>query len=314
MEGVVPADASAVVFGSLARGEMSEGSDLDWTLLVDGRADPQHLDVAHRVDDCLVGFGKPPGREGIFGRLAFSHEIVHNIGGEDDSNRNTTRRILLLLESRAIGGRTAYERVLRNVLSRYLDEDRGLWTGSGKPKVPRFLLNDISRYWRTMLVDFAYKQRSRAGDGWALRNLKLRMSRKLIFLSGLITCFMPVIGLSKEEQEAIFKDGDHQRLLDHLEGWTRLTPLEIVAWALLEEGIEPALAGQLFDSYEEFASLVGDPAAREHLEKLPAASIEVDETFRSGRQIAHRFQDAIDRIFLHGDTELTRLTIAFGIF
>jgi hypothetical protein len=218
------------------------------------------------------------------------------------------------LESREINGGTAYARVLRNVLSRYLDEDRGLWTGSGKPKVPRFLLNDISRYWRTMLVDFAFKQRSRAGEGWALRNLKLRMSRKLIFLAGLVTCFMPVIALSEEEQEAVFKERDHQRLLDRLEVWTRMTPLEIVAEALLREAIEPSLASQLFDSYEAFASLVSDPEAREHLEKLPVARIEDDEIFQRGRDIAHGFQGAISAIFLHGDTRLTRLTVDLGIF
>jgi hypothetical protein len=42
-----------------------------------------------------------------------------------------------------------------------------------------FSLNDIVRFWRTMAVDFASKQRDRAGEEWGLRNAKLRMSRKL---------------------------------------------------------------------------------------------------------------------------------------
>ncbi len=38
--------------------------------------------------------------------MAFSHDIIHQIGGQDDTNKNTTQRILLLLESCAIGQRT----------------------------------------------------------------------------------------------------------------------------------------------------------------------------------------------------------------
>jgi hypothetical protein len=161
-------------FGSLGRDEFTAGSDLDWTLLVDGIADPAHLDVAFAIKDRLEKLEhKPPGREAVFASLAFSHELIHQIGGHDDTNANTTRRILLLLESAVIGRRDAHKRVLSNVLLRYLKEDRGLWHESGKFKVPRFLLNDIARYWRTMAVDFASKQRARGNEGFAMRNIKL---------------------------------------------------------------------------------------------------------------------------------------------
>jgi len=56
--------------------------------------------------------------------MAFSHDIVHQIGGQSDTNKNTTQRILLLLESTPIGERReAYDRVIRAVIDRYLDED-----------------------------------------------------------------------------------------------------------------------------------------------------------------------------------------------
>jgi predicted nucleotidyltransferase len=98
LAGLDTEDTSVVVFGSLARDEATSKSDVDWTLLVDGMADPQHLSVAHEISRRLAKIqARPPGREGTFGNLAFSHEILHWIGGEDDSNANTTRRMLLLL-------------------------------------------------------------------------------------------------------------------------------------------------------------------------------------------------------------------------
>src|SRR5579862_1792217 len=159
-------DTSIVVSGSLARDEFTEGSDLDWTLLIDGPSDPGHYAVTTKIRD-IVGLisAKPVGKEGTFGAMVFSHDLVHQIGGGDDTNRNTTRRLLLLLESHVVGREDAYRNVVRNVLNRYLLEDRGFWRGS-EHRVPRFLQNDFARYWRTMAVDFAYKLRARSGKGW----------------------------------------------------------------------------------------------------------------------------------------------------
>lgn len=53
----------------------------------------RHLPVALQIAKLLEEhkLGKGPGRTGIFGNLIFSHELVHQIGGENDSNSNTTR-------------------------------------------------------------------------------------------------------------------------------------------------------------------------------------------------------------------------------
>jgi Nucleotidyltransferase domain len=166
----IPGDTNIVVFGSLARNELTSQSDLDWTLLIDGHANSNHQKTAIGIKKLIdakeseIGL-KPPGPTGIFGSMTFSHDLVHRIGGDADSNRNMTQRILLLLESAnlADNGSGAHDRVKAGILNRYLEEQEPnyLTRDSKQYRVPRFLLNDIVRFWRTMAVDFASKQRDR---------------------------------------------------------------------------------------------------------------------------------------------------------
>lgn len=155
-------------------------------MLVDGQADSQHRVASREIERTLakMTFREMPligpGSEGIFGNMAFSHEIVHHIGGQADTNRNTTQRVLLLLEAAALrdpkdelGG--PYARVVRQILNRYLLSDSNFHGQTDhESRIPRFLLNDIVRYWRTMCVDFAYKDWEQAGKNWAIRQYQTK--------------------------------------------------------------------------------------------------------------------------------------------
>ena len=315
--GYTSEDTSLVVFGSLARGEWTSGSDLDWTYLIDGGANSDHLVIAQNINEVLekAGFQRPGPTE-TFGNMAFSHDLVHQIGGQNDTNKNTTQRILLLLESRAIGKRTdAYERVIRGVINRYLEEDNHLLTHDSKRyRIPRFLLNDIVRFWRTMAVDFASKQRDRAGKGWGLRNAKLRMSRKLIFASGLLVCFSAYLDPDLQTKISTDqKDGIKLTLLQHIRDCVRLTPLEILAKSMERYGVSQSIAKTLFDAYTEFLKLLSDDKSRTALENLRSSDSRTDPTFRQIREISTVFEGALDHIFFKNKL-IEPLTRKYGVF
>jgi predicted nucleotidyltransferase len=291
LESACSSELSIVVYGSLARDEFTEGSDVDWTLLIDGPANYRHLDTAHDIEAELEKLGmKEPSREGAFGAMTFSHELVHQIGGEDDRNSNTTRRILLLLESAALDRSDVRRDVITKVLDRYVLEEPTFAHGTKAPHVPRFLLNDFARYWRTMAVDFAHKARTGFGKKSALRNLKLRMSRKLIFVSGLLSCFSCQLGLARAAGRAGCPGRD-EACVACLRAFMQLRPLDTFAHTALgladkdpenEERILLAAAGAL-TAYDEFLEILSDKASRGHLGELAPEAVDSDPLFRAGQ-------------------------------
>jgi predicted nucleotidyltransferase len=313
--GYTSEDTSLVVFGSLARGEQTHKSDLDWTYLIDGQANSDHLKISQKIEKHLKEAGhKEPGQTGTFGNMAFSHDIIHQIGGQYDTNRNTTQRILLLLESRPIGRTEAYERVISGVVDRYLEEDTHLLShGDKKYRVPRFLLNDIVRFWRTMAVDFANKQRDRAGKGWGLRNAKLRMSRKLIFASGLLVCFSANLDPALQAQISTDRNDIKIKLTSHIRSLLKLTPLEILAISMQNYGVSEVVGTELFGAYGEFLTVLNDQSSREALDKLRSEESRTDPLFQKVRKISEGFERALDHIFFE-NKYIAPLTRKYGVF
>lgn len=313
---LVPPDTSLVVFGSLARKEFTEGSDIDWTLLVDGITIPEHAMIARKIGEKLDELeSKPPGRTGTFGNIASSHNLIHFIGGEDDTNGNTTRRSLLLLEAKAIGDLAAFTRVRNNILKRFLEEDLGLWRRSTLTKVPHFLLNDFARYWRTMTVDFADKQHDRFHDGFALRNIKLRFSRKLMYISGLLACFRCQLDYPDLEARLDFFDRENSvAVTDHVRRSLDKTPLDSLADTLDRYVEKPAAIRALFDAYDGFMGILSDSDKRARLERLAPKDLASDPIYKDAREISHVFADAVETIFLTADNPVGKLTIRYGVF
>jgi predicted nucleotidyltransferase len=309
-------DSGLVVFGSVARGEVTSSSDLDWILLIDGQTFPEQTDLEREIERKLAENKiVQPGASGVFGCMVGGHDLVHNIGGEDDLNSNLTRRVLLLLESLPIKNSDAYVRVRRQILRRYLTEDRGLIYGRNRLRVPRFLLNDFTRYWRTITVDFVYKQRSDKDKKWALRNAKLRLSRKLIFASGLLTCLFCQLDVDATEAREALKEKDLAPLTRYLERMVSMSPLEKLAKVCIERSIASDTARQIFGCYDRFVAILDDQGKREELAQVrDHADLRKSQVWREVQDVSHPFHEALVSLFLREDEELGRLTMEYGIF
>jgi len=305
------------VFGSVAREEVTSGSDLDWILLIDGQSVPEHKEQERKIARLLVEKEFiPPGRSGTFGGMVGSHDLVHHIGGEDDLNSNTTRRVLLLLESYPVGNREAYDRVRRQIIRRYVGDDRGLTHAGGDVRIPRFLLNDLTRYWRTIAVDFVYKQRADDDKKWAIRNAKLRLSRKLIFAAGLVNVFFCHLDAAAEEARIeLRQERTVSRLTAYLVDQFALTPLEIIAKACMDLAIPDVTVRAIFDNYDRFLGILDDPEQRADLEHARTHDdLRSSPTWGKIRDVTKPFHDGLVALFLKDNEQLKDLTMKYGVF
>lgn len=165
-----------------------------------------------------------------------------------------------------------------------------------------------------MAVDFAYKQRMRGNEGFALKNIKLRLSRK----PSPVSWRASVVTWIFQKRHAKTYSGKRMQLslLKHLQGFLKATPLEILARLLLRYPKRREDAKALFSAYDEFLGLLSDKDVRARLEGLAPEDLN-DPTFQNARSISHRFRNALHSVFLenHSDNvDLYRLMIEYGVF
>jgi hypothetical protein len=285
------ADASVVLFGSWGRGELTRRSDDDWALLVDGaersvEPDPQQLAAA------LGGDGaRGPGRSGVFGGRIFCDDLLSRIGLDADSNTNLTRRMLLMLESQPVAGDEVHRRCWERVLDGYLeDADRPF-------RPPRFFLNDLIRYWRTICVDFVGKERE-GGEKWGIRNAKLRTSRKVLFAAGLVP-LLQTHRFNREERRAYLADQLAAPATDRL------------AAAFLDCDARDAGVRAL-SAYDRWLGVLDDPVRRAELESLSKETAHTSPVFRDVRRHATELHRGL--LVLLFDTPLLPHVREHGIF
>jgi len=283
--------ASVVLFGSWGRRELTRRSDDDWALLVDGAArdgvEPEPEALAAALGDGSRG----PGRSGVFGGRIFGDDLLSRIGLDADSNTNLTRRMLLMLESQPVAGDDVHRRCWEQVLDGYLeDADRPY-------RPPRFFLNDLIRYWRTICVDFVGKERE-GGEKWGIRNAKLRTSRKVLFAAGLVP-LLQTHRFNREERRA------------YLAAQLAAPATDRLAAAFLDCGARDAGVRAL-SAYDRWLGVLDDPRRRAELESLTKETAHTSPVFRDVRRHATELHRGL--LVLLFDTPLLPHVREHGIF
>ena len=166
-----------------------------------------------------------------------------------------------------------------------------------------------------MAVDSAQKRRDRV-QKWALRNIKLRLSRKLIFVAGLWACLScelhPSPNLQKA-RKANDRDGVSHEMTQFLAKFSQQSPLETLASAFLKYKAFDA-ARLSFGAYDHFLKILDTRSSREALEKLKHSDALNDPIFIRSKKNAQDFQEGLTALFFDTDKKLRRATEIYGVF
>ena len=138
------------------------------------------------------------------------------------------------------------------------------------------------------------------------------MSRKLIFAAGLLVCFECHLDSAARGAQRD-PEGRIASLVHYLERQFSRSPLEILACSALRRAT-PETARLLFDSYDAFLAVLDDHEKRAVLENLDPSQAHGNEVFEQVRQISHRFQEGLTRLFFRDNQELYSLTEFYGVF
>ncbi|MBN1805604.1 MAG: hypothetical protein JW837_10160 [Sedimentisphaerales bacterium] len=274
-----------VFLGSIAREEASFQSDFDYYVLQDGALPETTRRLITSAEKIRETFGSAqPGGQGVFGNIVVAANLYESIGLELDSNTNMTRRILLLSESKPVTEGKVHEKAIDYVLSRYCADYLNRSKNS-LPKVPRYLLNDLVRYWRTMAVDFGTK-RWRDSDSSSLRHAKLRITRKILFAGPLATVLLAPKNIKTNSKLQIY-----------LKKSLAAPPLAQIARHVDLMSLKSQNAMKiLLQNYDQFIGILsGDK--REVLKGIKGDSKSQEELREQCREIGDKIQSSLEQIF-----------------
>jgi hypothetical protein len=141
------------------------------------------------------------------------------------------------------------------------------------------------------------------------------MSRKLIYVSGLLACYRCHLDYPETERDRVYADANRRpEVIEHREGIFQMTPLEILASVLVRYPHLDEAAAKILNSYNEFVGILGDEAKRTHLETLMEEDADADTLYQQTRRLSHTFRDGLLAFFFDPHSDLDALTKNYGVF
>jgi len=235
---------SIVVSGSYGRMEACDESDLDYMILSDDIDDSAIAEIRDNIEKVATELNiNLPNITGVFSKTIKVNDLIDKTGSQDDYLCHLAQRMLLLMETKPIYNKRVFEFTVNKVFSNYLTMVR-----DEPEKEALFLLNDLIRYFRSIAVNYEFNF-WKDNDKWAIRNVKLRHSRVLIY-AGLLLLILNSSKYRKNKYEYL-----SNRIL--------LTPIEKIIDVYLDNNDYNFL--KLLDIYDIFLEKISDKNIRNEL-------------------------------------------------
>lgn len=264
---------AVVVTGSYGRDEASSSSDLDFFVIrtSSGIKSDGHSRVVEDVSQLSSELGiRSPSTTGAFASFQDADDMVRLIGGKEDQNFTTTCRMTFLLEGKPIYNADAVSNLRKQFLEKYVKNS------TTNHQLALFFLNDVIRYYRIVCVDYEFKT-DEEKKPWAIRNIKLIFSRKLLYFSGIITA-ADVAQRSPENKRA------------RINALLGMNPVERIIDVCGDSAIKA------ISIYDNFIARISETSVRHHLEQLPTEHRDSDSIFRDLKNEGHHFTWALMKL------------------
>jgi hypothetical protein len=236
---------SVVTAGSYGRLEASDQSDLDFTILSEKSLTDQESEslIGKVRSQANLLQMKPANPNGAFAKSYKVETLVNSLGSKQDSSDNSSVRLLMIMESRAVFNVDLFNSSRNQILDRYTK-----YLNANPSKELVLLINDCIRYFREMCVSYQYACDNEK-EKWVLRNVKLRHSRIVLYAGMLLLCLN---ASTKEDKVAYLKEN-----ID-------FTPLERISSVYSEADSKEV--HRLLGLYDMFLNRISQPELRAKLD------------------------------------------------